>query len=270
LLRDPNDINAYQAAVNPATGSFEIPDVVPGTYLLRTMQTIENQQFHGQRQVRVGNSDLSGVVVELVPGVTVSGVVHLPAATANQRSGEYVENGGRWAGTSKASVSLTSVVGPAQFYQAAADEQGQFSIEGVAEGRYHVAITASNGYVASAFSGRQDLLRGELVVQTGVAPERIEIDVRDDGGSIAVKTESPEGTVLIEPSDGGEVRFCPASHGSPEIENLPPGSYRLLWVKNYQSIEFRNPEVLRGLRGGVTLEVTAKAKTQVALTEMSE
>ena len=270
LLRAAGDPNAMRAIVNSSEGSFEFRDVVPGTYLVQATQTTGNKQIRGQRQVQLGNADLSGVVIELQPGATVTGVVHLPAASASQPISEpegYTINGGR--GTT-AVVSLASDEGLSRFYSGTANQQGEFSIEGVPEGRYRVTVNAFGGYVASAFSGAQDLMHGELLVGAGVAPERIEVNVRNDGGTVSVTTEGSEGWVLLAPADGGDVPRMLALQGSCQFQSVAPGSYRVLWVKDIQNLEFRNPDVLRALRGGETVDVTAGGSTQVAVKEMAQ
>jgi hypothetical protein len=272
LLREAGDPNAMRAAANSADASFGFQDVVPGTYLLQATQLIGNKQIRGQRQVQVGNADLSGVVLDLLPGATISGVVHLPAPPPGQEANDTGPiPGRRRAGHgATAGVSLTSADWLSQFYNATADQQGEFAIEGVAEGRYRVTVNPFEGYVASAVSGTQDLLRGELLVGAGVAPARIEVEVRNDGGSVSVTTEGGDGWVVLAPVDGGDVHQMLALQGTSQFQNVAPGSYRVLWVKDIQTLEYRNPDVLRALRGGATVEVTGGASTQVELKEIAE
>jgi hypothetical protein len=167
LLRGANDLNASRAMVNSATGRFEVQEVVPGNYLLRATQGINEQQIRGEVRVQVSKADLSGLLLELMPGVKVTGVVRLPAATAPESA---LAQRGRMRGT--ASLNLTSIeeVAVDRRWNTMADEQGQFSFAGVPQGRYRLAVFPFGGYVAAATSGTQDLLRGELVVGTGTSP----------------------------------------------------------------------------------------------------
>ena len=75
LLRGAGEIGANRVLVNGATGRFEANDVVPGTYLLRASQGKGEAEIRGELQVQVGRADIDGLVVELLPGVKVTGVV---------------------------------------------------------------------------------------------------------------------------------------------------------------------------------------------------
>ena len=183
LLRGANDLNATRALVNSATGRFEVREVVPGSYLLRATQGAGKTQIRGEIPVQVTRADISGVTVELVPGVKVTGVVHVPPgqlSRRNRRSDSADDIAGGWVGGARSRWMSCSSVWRSN---AMADEQGQFAIEGVTAGRYRLRVMAFGGYVVSAVSGTRDLLHGELVVGAGAAPEPIEVSgERNDCG----------------------------------------------------------------------------------------
>ncbi|HEY1496824.1 MAG TPA: hypothetical protein VGF49_19855, partial [Candidatus Solibacter sp.] len=68
----------------------------------------------------------------------------------------------------------------------------------------------------------------------------------------------------------GEVQRGPVMTGGFLFLNLAPGEYRLFWVKDIDKLEFRNPDVLRALRGGVTVRVTAGGTESVVVKEMAQ
>jgi hypothetical protein len=268
LLRGANDLNATWALVNSATGRFEVREVVPGSYLLRATQGEgTKQQVRGEIPVQVSRADISGVMVELVPGVKVSGVVHVPAASGPESP---LGARGRRRGTATVQMEPLDEEQGEEPMEASADAQGQFAIEGVAAGRYRLRVTPFGGYVASAVSGTRDLLHGELVVGAGAAPEPIEVNVRNDGGSVTVTTEGNQGALLLAPVEGGEARRGQAMLPNFQFINLAPGDYRLFLVKDIEELEFRNPDVLRSLRGGVTVRVTAGGTEAVVVKEMAQ
>jgi hypothetical protein len=251
--------------VNSATGRFEALDVVPGKYLLRATQTVAGKAVRGEREVQVGNADLQGIVVDLVPGVTVKGTVRVQGSTPQAELS--ISPFRRHAGM--ASVELERE-GVQSLPPALMSENGEFSFEDVAPGRYHVAVQPFTGYVASIVAGTQDLMHQDLVIAPGVAPPAIEIDVHAGGGGLTGTLEAGEGAVLVAPAGAGEVRLYPAFTKVFTVGNLAPGKYTLFWVKDVNKLEYRNPEALRALRGGVTVDVTDGATAQVALKEMAQ
>ncbi|HEY1494928.1 MAG TPA: carboxypeptidase-like regulatory domain-containing protein, partial [Candidatus Solibacter sp.] len=197
LLRGADDLNATRAVVNSATGRFEVREVVPGSYLLRATQGVRTKpQSRGEIPVQVTGADMSGVVVELVPGVKVSGVVHVPATTAPESP---LGMRRRFGGVASVVLEPLDGVERGMPLNARADGQGQFAIEDVTAGRYRLRVMPFGGYVVSAVSGTSDLLHGELVVSAGAAPETIEINLRDDGGSVKASTEENRGGLLLAP-----------------------------------------------------------------------
>jgi hypothetical protein len=264
LLRGANDLNATRALVNSATGRFEVREVVPGNYLLRATQGAGTQQFRGEVPVQVAGKDLSGVVLDLAPGVSVTGVVRMPAAASARPERK------RMRGTATVTLQAVGDAAGAKPWNAMADEEGRFAIEGVAQGRYHLQVMPFGGYVAAAISGTQDLLQGELVVGAGTAPAAIEIDVRDDGGVVNVQTAEVQGTVLLAAPNGGETQHAPAMQGGVQFGSLAPGEYQVYWLKEIDRLEYRNADVLRMLRGGTRVTLTAKGSASVVVKEMAQ
>lgn len=266
LLRGAGEIGANRVMVNGATGRFEANDVVPGTYLLRASQGKGETEIRGERQVQVGRADVDGLVVELAPGVKVTGVV---------RSGQVENAEGRTSGT----VSLFSAekdgdLGP--HFQEFFKEDGKFTINGVHPGRYRVQVQAYGAYVASLVSGTQDLSKGaELVVGPGTPPEPLEVVLRNDGGSIAgtigesAKVADGVG-VLLAPAAGGEAQRTMANRGRFEFWGLAPGDYQVYLFKDIEKIEYRNPELLRGFKGGEDVHITAGGKASVTLKAVAQ
>ena len=106
------------------------------------------------------------------------------------------------------------------------------------------------------------------MIAAGISPPPIEVDVRNDSATILVRTPETRGIVLLAPSGGGD----PATMGAFGEETrfvVAPGEYRLFWLKDVRTLEFRNPGVLNALRGGVSVQVSAGATETVELKEMA-
>jgi hypothetical protein len=264
LLRGAGEVGSNRVLVNAATGRFEANDVLPGTYLLRASQGKGEAEIRGEQQVQVGRTDVDGLVVELLPGVKVTGVV---------RGAQTVEYRGR---TSRARCNVTltpaendsSVTGR---FSGFSGDDGTFTIAGVHAGNYHVQVVPAGGYVASLTSGSQDLSNGRnLVIGQGIPPEPIEVVIRNDGGMIAGTIDEPANTmdgiwVLLAPATGGDVGRAMAYQGKFQFQQLAPGDYQVYLLRGMDNIEYRNPEVLRGLKGGEAVHVTAGGNTTVTL-----
>jgi hypothetical protein len=264
LLRGAGEVGSNRVLVNAATGRFEANDVVPGTYLLRASQGKGEAEIRGEQQVQVGHTDVDGLVVELLPGVKVTGVV---------RGGQLLNARGRTVNPQcEVSIIPAETDGdPDSMLTASSEADGTFTIGGVHPGCYRIHVETYARYVASLTAGKQDLLHGaDLVVRPGTPPEALEIVLSPGGGSVVGTIEESEkegddSEVVLAPAAGGEVQLAPVSRAKFEFHGLAPGDYRLYLFKDAENIEYRNPEVLRGLKGGEPVHVTAGGSTTVTL-----
>ncbi len=151
------------------------------------------------------------------------------------------------------------------------------TIPAVVPGRYWVRVDAPHGYAASITSGGKDLLHEPLVVTFGGSSSPIEITLRDNGAEIDGTVEglpnsySPAGNsarVVMGPLNGSPTSGLPfnlyvycvplpdspgrftefasvAPDGSFQIQQMPPGAYRVMAFDRPQQIEYRNPEAMR-------------------------
>ena len=269
LLREAGETGANRVLVNSTTGRFEVNDVLPGTYLLRASQGENETEVRGEQRVQIDRVDLDGLVVELLPGVKVTGAVHgAPTVKMKQRSyaarcDVILQPAGKDA-AGNASLEGNS------------DEDGNFTINGVHAGRYRVQVSASGAYVASLVSGRQDLANGgELVILPGTPPEPLEIVLRTDGGTIAGNIADSaavidDAEVVLARAAGGKAEVTTVDQGKFQFEGLAPGEYQVYLFEDADSIEYQNPEVLRRLKGGKSIQVTAGGTTTVTLKAVAQ
>ncbi len=269
LLRGAGEVSANRVLVNAATGRFEAIDVVPGTYLLRASQGKGETEIRGEHQVEVGRADIDGLAVPLTPGVKVTGVVH----------GAQVAIGSAQTLVTRCSVSLVPLEGdgnPASSARAFSAADGTFATTGVHPGRYRVEVQTFDGYVASLTSGTRDLSDGsELVIGPGSSPEPLEVVLRSDGGTVTGSIdESVRATngvgVLMASVRGSVAERTVARGGKFEFRGIAPGDYQVYLIKDLERMEYRNPEVLRRLKGGENVHVTAGGKTTVTLKAVSQ
>jgi hypothetical protein len=131
--------------------------------------------------------------------------------------------------------------------------------------------------------GSQDVLANPmLVVQPGAQPPPIEILAAHGGGTVSgtvsAEAKLPGAGVLLVPqfseSTGPPVgsAFRYDEEGSAlqfEFQNLAPGSYLAYAFENVNDVEYRNPEVLRKLTGGVSVQVEDGAEKQIVIPGVS-
>jgi len=265
LLREERDhTSANRAAVNTATGQFELHDVGPGTYLLRATQGTGDAATRGECALRMADSDIDGVTLDLRPGVDVTG--KLQQAPADQQGVRAF-----------AAFELEPVDEPprAGFGRPPtfAVPGNDLVIHGVFPGRYRLRFNKVGGYIASARSGDADLLHGgELVVSAGSAPAPVEITMANDGGRISGSTTeaAEEQTILLVPANGAEPETFKAILGKFDTADIAPGDYQIFLLKDANSIEYRNPEVVRSLQGGQFAHVSPGGTVEVELKEAAQ
>jgi hypothetical protein len=145
--------------------------------------------------------------------------------------------------------------------------------DNVTAGRYWVHVESSRGFAASITSGNLDLLRHPLVVGQG-GNLAIDVTLRDDGAEISGSIENPDskteeaestasdpafslitrrlgGTPAVVyciplPDSPGQVRQAAVTDGKFELQQVPPGAYRVLVFDRPQpELEYRDNEALR-------------------------
>jgi hypothetical protein len=125
-------------------------------------------------------------------------------------------------------------------------------VKGAEPGIYSVDIRPNPGwYVESALYGSVDLLTNDLTVPEGGTMEAIEITLRNDGasasGNVRGRGVAPaSGMVLLVPSRAPRlVKVTPIMNGSFTIDDLAPGSYRVIALDRSDDLEYTNPEALQ-------------------------
>jgi uncharacterized protein (DUF2141 family) len=189
ILSGDEDVSVSRVSVNGDTGTFEIQDVLPGSFTLRATQN----ETSAELPISVGGEDLNGIAVQLSPAVEIQ--VHRQVTNPPQESegaalfSERITKGvlcnvslhpsGRRAGpsyTAQRSSSPGSASGGGDV----------MSLPGVLPGTYRAATQCYGGYAKSVTFGTQDLLLNPLVtVQPRAVPPSIEIVATRGGWNVA-------------------------------------------------------------------------------------
>jgi len=174
-------------------------------------------------------------------------------------------------------------------------DDSSWVLENVAPGRYWVQTYANQGYVALITAGGTDLTRDPLVIGPGGASAPIEIVLRNDMATLAVrlKNVSPPLTDTTQPTEAfviqppiqiptGYLYLVPqfdtssiVQEGAPlqqttSLSNLQPGAYRVLALDRPLDLEYRNPKSLEAYAGkGVTVTLEPNGKANIDLDVVS-
>ena len=261
-------------------GRFRMSNVVPGQYRVIARGTLnapgpptppsppatgrqtagpirpDPMRFWATADVVVDGRNLTGVVLTLQPGMTVSGRVAFDGTTPAPPD------------LTRVRVTLSPDVSglPGELASAAngrVDASGRFTIAGVVPGKYRVTGSGSvNGWqVGSAMIDGQDTLDFSMEVKPAqnVSGAVITFTDRQSELSGTLVNErgqpAPDYTIVVYPADerywmpqSRRIRTTrPATDGRFTFGNLPPGDYRLTPILDVEPGAWYDPAFLRQL-----------------------
>ncbi len=251
---------ASRGAVNMAALTFQVADVVPGSYTLQIYTADGGPLWEGELPVTVGEHDLVGISVGMVTGIEVRGRV---------QSGQQDI---RVVGLLRARrVDPLGIPGaPGEVY--AVQGVDGFTFKGLLPGKYEIETNgAAGGYISSIRSGNEDVLADGLTVTSGGAPE-IVIEVTPGGGMIKLQMDGvPEEPVpgqsvqLLLVGQNGTARTLQSGQAFGNeggFRFVAPGDYTLYAWPSSHEVEFRNPVVLDSLSQYATPVKIAEGETK--------
>jgi uncharacterized protein (DUF2141 family) len=280
LMNTTGDLVQQTVRINRKSGEFQILGVPAGTYMLSAMAQEPNESAPEEsRPPRTAtqmihlNSDLTGVVLALGRGNPLGVQVRdeTPPDGANNLH--------------QVTVRLISM----EFQQyspaimAPTIESGRVKaarIEDIPPGTYTVEATPNfPGYIAALRCGNIDLLRDDLTVTPGAALPPIDATLRNDGARLNVTVagigQTAAASVVVYSDEYPKRSLLMQANGTGMflLDRLPPGSYRVIAVKNAQDLEFRNPAAMEkylGHASSVILQPGDETILRVELQELQE
>lgn len=277
LLAGDDDVTPGRISVNEQTGAFEIENIVPGAYTLHVVQ----DQAAGESPVLISSSDVNGVVVPLAPAVSIRIITRLtgtPAAAHSNGVGDVrVEGCSAFARP----IAVNGTKARALAALASTTERpgaAEPEIAGVFPGRYRMSVACGGAYVRSAMWGSQDVLANPTItIAPGVPPPSLEILAARGGGTVSGTVTAKEDMpwVLLVPQfaeSTGPVMAAaiPADAGGQRefyFANVAPGSY-VAYAFSSNDVEYRNPEFLKALSGGVAVRVEDSGQHTIKIAEV--
>jgi hypothetical protein len=239
------------AAARPGSGTFDIPRVAPGSYIMHASLTRGDLRLVGRMPIEVGPAGLDGVTFHLEPAVTVSGTIRAESKTD-------------FPSRKPVRLLLRSFEQLVPSRTIESNDVLKFALADVAPGAYRLSVLSvpSPFYVKSATIAGRDVLNQEFTLSQTAGP--IEVVLRDDGGAIQAETDGPaamvialgEGRTSIARPDGQHYMF----------ENLAPGDYSVYAFDGAQ-VEYADPEWMKHYAGSsVKVTVGSGQTVQAKLT----
>ena len=225
---------AEKSPVPVIDGRFEIPAVLPGSYILAADQFGETGGAASSARVEleVRDQDIKGIALALVRPGEVSGKVQFESSKTPALSPGLTDGGSR-----TLQISLQRLDDETVFIAAHADEAGKFRLRSVTPGHYRVLVNHLRAglFVKSIRVGDYDVTETGLDLSRGGAPGEVAILLSANGGTLKGTAknehgESPAGIqVLAIPASGarGLKTALTDQSGRYEIKGLAPGAYRV-------------------------------------------
>lgn len=235
-----------QAMVEKKDGSFDLPEVLPGSYVLTAFWVDEGKPISARLPVEVGNADVDGVALTLGAGMNIPGRIiwnGQPSLEANELSvaAKPTDTGWRfWGGGTRV------------------DASNSFTLKDVGEGTYFAELwgESKDCYIKEVRYGSSNGLDEGFTVTHG-SPASLEITVSSRGGRIQGTVSDEDGlpaagvqVVLVpEPSRRSLHRLYKSvttdQYGHFDIRGVAPGDYAVFSWEEVESGAWEDPEFLK-------------------------
>jgi hypothetical protein len=250
--RDPATLWDFGGGINAlqnSDGTFEIQDVVPGSYTLVGYWSDEGRMYQARQLVEVGNADLDGVALTITPGIAVSGHMrwdgqpslspHIADMTVSLRAAEFERGFG---GSAKVSGDT-------------------FTLKEVSEGIYRLTVFGQSRdcfhcFLKSVRFGGIESLDDGFTVRRGVDAS-LEVTISSRGariqGSVTDADNLPAAGVwvVLIPDEPRRKQFrlykdrTTDQYGHFDLRGVAPGNYKLFSWERVERGEWEDPEFLK-------------------------
>jgi protocatechuate 3,4-dioxygenase beta subunit/5-hydroxyisourate hydrolase-like protein (transthyretin family) len=271
LIRHDPNVSAWHARQGETDcnkGSFELNDVVPGTYSLIVILSSSGKQHSSHATVEVDNTNVDDVRINVGPGIDLTGRI--------------LVEGHKALDFSEVQLFLHD---PEQDFNgnagAVIKPDGSLLFEGVPEGTFQMRVWSqaqdfSDFYLKAARANGEDILEKGLTVGAGSARGPVDVVLSSAGSRI-------EGTVTDDndlPSAGAVVALVPEGkrdqfrlykdtttdqYGQFVLRGIAPGNYKIFSWREVESNAWEDPDFLAPFESKGT-GITAEENGHVSIT----
>jgi len=235
----------HQSLVQKQDGSFEIADVLPGSYVLTAMWFDEAKPHIARVSIDVGNADIDGVSMAISPGTDINGRII-------------------WEGTPSLEQDELSIMpeSPDSIFSfgegSRVTSANTFVLKGMSDGTYLARVwgQGKDCYIKDVqYAGTRALEDGFAV--KGSAAGVLEITLSSRGARVQGTVADSDGlravgvrVVLVpEPSRRTQSTFFKEQttdqYGHFEVRGIAPGDYKLFSWEEAESGAWEDPEFLK-------------------------
>jgi hypothetical protein len=156
------------ARVNPATGEFQIPNVLPGSYELVATASVEGRSYFGKASVEVGAAPLDPIELTLAVAPSISGSISIEGDTPKtpQNIMQVMMN----------PIEVRAMMGTTP--QAEVQSDGTFILSSVMPGRWRLFVNGAPGYVKSVIQGDQEVPPWDLEIGLSAAHLKVVVGTK--------------------------------------------------------------------------------------------
>ncbi len=264
------------ASILAKNGTFDIADVAPGSYRLTMFSFFKGPKSFGSQIVTVGEADIDGVVLTIIPPGSLHGRVRLegsaPSASQWNPASARIELSAAGDGPY---IGRPPEVPPRQ--------DGAFVFEDVSAGIYRVHASGGpeGAYLKSIRLNDQEVMNKDIDFSQGVSGE-LEVVFRYSAAEVNGTVQLPQSAssgpsgqpaavpvfdvVLV--SDEGNPRQSSDTdqNGNFTFKELSPGQYHVYAFEQLNAGQLENPAILKALEGkGTAVELKESDKKQLEL-----
>jgi hypothetical protein len=233
-----------QLNVEKTDGSFEIAGVLPGSYTLSAFWFEEGRRYQARQPIEVGNADVEGVNLAIVPGISIPGRIVWDGKPSLERDELFV--------SIAAADSMVSFNTPARVVG------GSFALKDVFDGAYRVRVIGQSQdcYVKSIRYGSSDALESGFTVFRGT-PSSLELTISSRGarvqGAVTDKDNLPVTGVWVvlvpgvahRDQSGLYQRAATDRFGHYLLRGIVPGDYKIFSWDEVEDGAWEDPDFLR-------------------------
>jgi len=257
-----------RAVVNQ-DGTFQIANVIPGSYNVTAIQQVSGQAFTARTKVEVGFANVSNINLAVSAGADIKGQI----STEDGKSPTNFR-------ITSVSVRLTPTEDdvPIGNVQAQVQADGTFSLTGVPAMSYKLNVTGVNGgYVISGRYGNADVVNEPMQVDAGQTGLSLSVLVGFQPGTLAGSVTDAKdqpfqaaNCVLIPNSRNRTDLYKSATsdqNGKFNLTNVAPGDYKLFVWEAIPAGAYFDATYLRPFEDkGKPITIGKSAAAQVLMT----
>lgn len=239
-------IDRASAAVEPATGRFELHGVSPGSYLLVASQLFGGQALSGRVPVEISaTAPPEEVAITLAPAFDVPGTVEVEGAPRGSSPNFILR------------LSSSEGLAPGAQPSAKVASDGSFRLAGVTPGLWALSLDAlpEGLWIKSAAFAGNEISAGEFAIHEN-ARGQLRIVLAGNGaqlsGTVTAGGQPCRATVVLVPA-APELRSLhylyrvthAGERGVFALKGVPPGAYKLFAFQEIAPFAWFDPEQLR-------------------------